>query len=135
MSGDGAVDRGLAVLQLQQIPEAPQRQLRPRLAEALLGAAVRVAQQEVETGGHLDERRLVETRSLRRRDPGRAGSGSSGSFDGDAGGERRERRSTHPLAVVADRQPHLEGVAGAVGGALGADADDDLLRASLPSAS
>ena len=63
--------------------------------------------------------------------PGRAASGSGGELRRDAGGQILDGAQAHPLAVVADRQPDLEGVAGAVGRALDRGADDDLLVREL----
>ena len=64
-----------------------------------------------------------ESRIWRRRVPGRAASATAGSLEGHARLQLLEHPLRHALAVVAHRQPRLEGVAGAVGGALDAHAE------------
>lgn len=98
----------------------------------MLGAAVRIGEQRVEPGGHLDHSGARRDQQLPAKRPGARRLGRLGQGDALARTERAHPGDPHPLAVVADRQARLDRVARAVGAALDAEPHDDLAPLELP---
>ena len=121
----------LAALLGEHAAELAEREERRGAAESLLGAAVGVALEEIEAGRHAQQRRLVGDEHRAAHGAGPRGLGDRGQRDRRAGAQLREQACGHALAVVADGELHLEGVAHAVGEPLDGHLEGDLVAGEL----
>jgi hypothetical protein len=117
--------------QMEELPELDESDLRPGPADALLGAAVRVVEKEVESRRHGDESGLVGDEDPPPERPGPEGLVHFRQENGCGGGERLDGSAGHAFSVVYERDRDLKGIPGGVRGPLDSDFERELPEGKL----